>query len=227
MALRREFVVALGALVALNVALAFGSIGLFVRMGPAIERILEENVDSLVAAEDILAELAESGGDGATPAGRARAVDALRRAKANVTEASEMPVLDAIAEHLDTALAGDQAARILVVSKIEALMRINRAAMHAVDVEAQRLGSGGAWAAAFVGFASFALSLIVIARIRSRVIRPLAELHEVLEAVREGDRHRRCRPSHAPEELRQVSAGVNALLDERLAVATLPVGDPN
>lgn len=216
MALRRELVLALGALVALNVMLAFGSIGLFVRMGPAIEQILEENVDSLVAAEEILAELAATGGNDASPQARARIAEALRRAEENVTEAGEITVLETVRANVDAALNGDRPATVVVVRALEALMKINREAMHAVDEEAKRLGRAGAWAATFIGIFSFLLSLVAIARLRTRVIEPLAELHDVLEAVHEGDPYRRCRPCDAPQELQQVRNVVNTLLDERL-----------
>ncbi len=216
MALRRELVLALGALVALNVMLAFGSIGLFVRMGPAIEQILEENVDSLVAAEEILAELAASGGNNASPQARARIAEALRRAEENVTEAGEITVLETVRANLDAALSGVRPSTVVVVRALEALMKINREAMHTVDEEAKRLGRAGAWAATFIGIVSFPLSLVAIARLRTRVIDPLAELHDVLEAVHEGDPYRRCRPCDAPQELQQVRNVVNTLLDERL-----------
>ena len=53
MQLRREFLVGLGILVVLNVLFAFGAIGLLLRMSPAIERILKENVSSGEAADEM------------------------------------------------------------------------------------------------------------------------------------------------------------------------------
>jgi hypothetical protein len=41
----------------------------------------------------------------------------------------------------------------------------------------------------------------------------LVELHDVLEAVRVGNYHRRCRALAAPDEIRQVLSSVNFLLD--------------
>ena len=58
MRLQRDFLLSVGILVAFNILLAFGAIGLFTRMSPAIERILQENVYSTDAAEEMLALLA-------------------------------------------------------------------------------------------------------------------------------------------------------------------------
>jgi hypothetical protein len=217
MELRRELLLGIGALVVLNMLLAFVAIGLFVRMGPAIEHILEENVYSIIAAEEMLAELAEAGGAPVSAEARQRILEALERAKSNVTESDEVPVLRAIEQELAAALEGDAQARVAVVRQTGTLIRINRAAMHKVDGEAQRLGDAGAWTAVLVGFLSFFLSLVVVRRLRHRLLAPLVELHQVLEAVRHGEKLHRCRAREAPAEVRQVLESVNMLLDERLS----------
>lgn len=216
MELRREFFYTIGTLVALNVLLAFGAIGLFVRMLPAIERILEENVYSNIAAEEMLAVLAESPTARVPTEGRRRVEDAFRRAKSNVTEPEEIPVLDAIERNLRAALDGERDAVVAEVRAIQNLIAINRDAMRKVDREAQRLGRAGAWAAVFVGFLSFLLSVVVLGRLRRRVVEPVVELHHVLEGLRRGERFRRSSPRDAPAEIQEVLQSVNALLDERL-----------
>jgi hypothetical protein len=216
MELRRELLLTIGLLVLLNLCLAFGAIGLLVRMGPASELILEENVYSLVAADEMLAELAHAGGAPLAPQARERALQALDNARRNQTEEAEQPVLAALEARLPAALDGDPAAREQTVVSIQQLIRINRQAMRAVDEEARRLGSAGAWAAVLLGFLSFLLSIGVIARLQSRFVRPLVDLHAVLQAAVQGDRLRRCRPSVAPREVIAVTESVNRLLDERL-----------
>jgi hypothetical protein len=107
MNLRRELFVAIGALVVLNLVLSFGAIGLFARMGPAIERILQENVSTIVAAEKILGELARL--DHARPldeAQRKRIAGALADAEHNITEEEERPVLKARKSRVKTARNG-------------------------------------------------------------------------------------------------------------------------
>lgn len=216
MELRRELLLTIGALVLLNLFLAFGAIGLLVRMGPAIERILQENVYSIVAAEEILAELAQAGSEPLSPEARARVREALNNAKRNVTEEEERPVLAAIERALPSAMEGEPEGRRLAVGAVRQLIQINRDAMRNVDQEARRLGGAGAWAAVFVGFLSFLLSVFVIVRLQKRFVRPLVDLHQVLEGAREGDRLRRCRLADAPREVIQVTQAVNRLLDERL-----------
>ena len=216
MELRRELLLTVGALVSLNLLLAFGSIGLLVRMGPAIERILQENVYSIMAGEEMLAELAESGGAPLSADARGRVQQSFKNAKKNVTEPSERPVLDSLERHLEQAMGGDPQARSQVVGDIRQIIRINREAMRSVDEEARRLGSAGAWASVLVGFFSFLLSLFVVVRLQNRFVRPLVDLYQVLESARQGDRLRRCRLVEAPREVIQVTQSVNKLLDERL-----------
>ena len=216
MELRREILLTIGALVLLNLLLAFGAIGLLIRMGPAIEHILQENVYSIVAAEGILAEFAEAGGAPLAAAAQRRVQRSLANAKRNVTEGSERPVIAALEAQLPLAMAGNAQVRAQAIHSVRELIRINRMAMRGVDREAQRLGSAGAWAAVFIGLLSFALSLFIVVRLQSRFVRPLVDLHAVLESAREGNRLRRCGLSDAPREVVQVMHSVNTLLDERL-----------
>jgi len=216
MELRRELLLTIGALVVLNLCLAFGVAGLLVRMGPAIERILQENVYSIVAGEAILAELAEAGGQPVSEQAQRRTREALGNAERNVTEQHERPVIDALKRSLPEALNGDADARLAAVGSVRELLRINREVMREGDEEARRLGNAGAWAAVFIGFVSFLLSLFVVVRLQQRLVRPLVDLYDVLEGTRKGDRLRRCRLTDAPHEVLQVTQSVNRLLDERL-----------
>jgi PAS domain-containing protein len=216
MGLRRELLLTISALVVLNLLLSFGSIGLFGRIGPAVERILRENVESVAAAEEILAELALAGDQPVAKDDRRRIRDALARIKENVTEDAERPLPSIVEHDLDGTAAADPAARGRVVGALLQLIDVNRDAMRASDRTARRLGAAGAWAAVFVGFLSFLLSLFVVARFQTRLLEPLLELHQVLDAVRRGYQLRRCRPGNAPLEVRQLAEAVNKLLDERL-----------
>jgi hypothetical protein len=224
MDLRRELLSTIGTLVVLNLLLAFGAIGLLVRMGPAIELILQENVYSIVATEEVLAELADAGGAALYEQARLRVQMSLDRAQKNVTEAAERPVLAALERALPGAMAGEAGARRQAVQAVRELIHINREAMRAVDEEARRLGSAGAWAAVLVGFVSFLLSLLVVVRLQKRFVRPLVDLYEVLEGAREGNHLRRCRISDAPREVSQVLLSVNTLLDDRLRSRAAPRG---
>ncbi|MCA8959647.1 MAG: hypothetical protein KDC38_04005 [Planctomycetes bacterium] len=216
MSLRREVLLTLGGLVFLNLALAFSAMGLFARMGPAIAHIMEDNVDSIVSCEQVLSELAKA--DGAASA-QSRSVvrDSLVRLRENITEREERPIVDSIETIVDSALDGEQEARTDLVGRLQSLIAINRNAMRAVDEEARRLGSAGAWAAVVVGFLSFVASLLIGAGLRRRLLDPLEDLHAVLEDVRKGQQLRRCRARSAPYEVLKVAESVNQLLDERLS----------
>lgn len=216
MGLRRELLASIGVLVLLNLLLAFGSIGLLARMGPAIERILQENVYSIIAAEEILGELARAGGEQLDPQAQLRIRTSLDRLRQNVTEEAERPALRALDNHLPQAFAGAQQARKRAVGDVRRLIKINREAMRRVDEDARRLGTAGAWTAVLIGFASFLSSLFVVVRLQRRLVWPLVDLYQVLESAREGERLRRCRPAEAPREVQQVTGAVNRLLDERL-----------
>lgn len=219
MTLRREWLLTLSGLVLLNLLLAFGAIGLFGRMGPAIERILLDNVNSIRAAEEILAELAVSH-DEVDADRRATIESAFERIRTNVTEPEEEPLVEAIREKLPAALEGGRSRRAEVVDQITELIAVNRRAMIEVDREARRLGVAGAWAAVGIGFLSFLAGLSLIVRFRKRILDPLQNVHEVLADVRSGSVLRRCRPSDAPYELEKVADSINHLLDERLTAIT-------
>lgn len=224
MELRRNLIFSIAALVALNLLLAFGAIGLFSRMGPAIARIIQDNVYSLEACEVMLSELAAAQGKPVAGAAKERFDDALGRAKNNVTENGERSVIDRIRGASDRALAGDTAAATAVVADIGELIRINRAVMARADLEAQRLGRAGAWAAVFMGLLSFIISLIVLRYIEGRVVAPFEQVYAVLEASRRGDVHRRCHSAKAPAEIKAVMQSVNSLLDERMEGRSTPPG---
>lgn len=216
MDLRREIALTMLALVACSLLLAFGSIGLFVRMGPAIDRILQENAFSILAAEEILTELAQADDGPLKPRARSAIRDALTAAKSNVTEDSEPPVLEKLQASIPRVVEGDEQAKLQAVDLTRSLIQINWRAMRQAGDEAHRLGTAGAWAAFFVGLTSFLLSLLVVVRLQHRVVTPLVDLFVVLEEAREGDHHRRCHAGEAPREVLQVMESVNQMLDERL-----------
>ncbi len=215
MEVRRELLLTVSGLALINLVLAFGAIALFVRMGPAIERILEENVVSIMAAEDVMVELAIAPGP-LDPGAEGRIREALRKARDNITEQGERSVLESAGRELEGSISGDQVARGRLVMSMRELITINRAAMQDVDDEARRLGSSGAWSGVFLGFLSFLLSLLIVIRFQRRFVRPLEDLSAVLESVHRGDRLRRCPNRDAPHEIVRVVNSVNRLLDERL-----------
>ena len=211
MGLRRELLTMFVGVILLNLVLAFGAIGLLARMGPAIERISERNVTSIVAAIELLEVLAQTG-EGQPPVEHARLQASLRTAGRSVTEPGEQVILDAIATDISKLAAG--APRAELVQKIHALAHMNVAAMTRADAEARRLGWAGGWAAALIGFLSLLLSLGMLSRLRRRVVDPLEELDQVFAAAKQGDFQRRCRTHSAPTEVQTVMRDLNDLMDD-------------
>jgi PAS domain-containing protein len=226
MALRRDLWIAVGALVALNVLLAFGATGLLVRMGPAIERILDENIAPIGAAEEMLGILALAGADPIPPDERVRFEGALRRARTHEPHPEEASILDAIEAQMPRAIEGSVEARRTLVPWLARWIEHHRADMRDIDRDAKRLGHAGAWAAVGIGIASLAISLVVTGYLRRRILVPIEELDRVLDGVRHGDPHRRCRPGQARGELLDVLLAVNAWLDERGSEETRRASDP-
>lgn len=212
MKLRREASLGLGALLGLQLALAGFAVALLTRMSPAIEHILEENVYSGEAVEQMLAELTLHAD---TPVeARERFDEALARARSNVTEDAEPALLDSIEAGADAAFAGDIAVRRQVADTLRHLAEVNRESMIRADERAQRLGRAGAWAAAILGASSLALGIVVYRRMRARLEVPIEAVRRCLHAARGGNWQARCVASDGPLEVRQIADDVNWLLDE-------------
>lgn len=223
MSIRKELFLLMGALLGVTLALAFGAIGLFVRMGPAIERIMAENVETMAATEELLAGFATGEAlDGET---QARLRSQLDRIEANITEDAERPLVADVRAHFDTALLGPGSARTHVALQLLRIGQVNREAMARVNDEAKRLGNAGAWSAVSVGFLGFGAGLLALGRIVTRFIKPLEDLDGVLRAAREGDTKRRCVAHQGPVELRRMAQAVNVVLDTRLHEGATP--DPS
>lgn len=213
MRLHTEMAVTILGFVAINLLLILAAIGLFVRMGPAIDRILRRNDASIAAAETIVLVLARTGLTTVAVEDRTIVQAALTRATDNVTEPGEEQVLQDLQLALPGAFAADHAARDTVLTQLEQLIEINRQAMRQVDQNAQSLGGAGAWAAMIVGSVTLALSLLLTRSLGRRVVYPIQELRDTLQAALSGDRFRRCSTPNAASDLRQAMELVNQMLD--------------
>lgn len=225
MELRREFIVTIGAITALNLAMAFATIGLFARMSPAIERVIKDNIDSIIAAEAMIGEAARPGVKELPRDAQRRLREAFRKASDNITEGEEKIALEAIQVAIEPACQGQDAAKAEILDKARKLIAINRAATQRANTRARNLGQAGAWAAVFSGFLSFALSLTILRRFQKRILAPLVGLYDVLESMRRGEHLRRVLSLDAPAELRRVAQSVNLLLDEHAALTNRPEAD--
>jgi hypothetical protein len=189
-------------------------------MGPAIERIMSENVETMAVTEQVLAGFAA--GQPLDAETQAQLGTLLDQIEANITEADERPLVREVRAHFDAALIGPGSERAHVASQLLRIGQVNREAMARVNDEAKRLGNAGAWSAVFVGFLGFGAGLLVLGRIVTRFIDPLEDLDSVLRAAREGDSKRRCQPNRGPIELRRMAQAVNVVLDARLHSSAAP-----
>ena len=198
MRLRTELRLGIGALLAVQALTTLAAVSLLGRMGPAVDVVMQENVVSIEAAEDMLAAVADP-----SPESTQHFIDGLARARANVTEEAEPALLDVLEARGPAALNGDAEARHDTVKAARALAEVNRDGMAKASVAARWRAFAGAWSAVLLGLLSFALSLVLTRRLRARIDDPLQELAAALEGVQEG-----C-------AVRRVSELVNRLLDDR------------
>jgi len=199
-------------IIGLNLLLAAGAIGVFVRMSPAIKNIIERNEVSLNACSRMLASLALAADDQQAPI-RTQFDDALTQAKGAITEPGEVEILAIIEAHADAAVADAADSRRIAVGAISELASINSEAMRQADRQARRLGRAGAWGVVFMALGVFAASMVVRRLVFRRIVEPFEEIHAVITANREGQAHRRCTNYGAPREVRDVFEGINQILD--------------
>lgn len=209
-------------LVGLNLFMAIGSIQVFQRMAPAIERIIARNERSIRAGVQMLAIIALAGGEPLSEQERADFGDALNRAKNNITEPEEDKVLATIEKLAPAVLQGEAGARGEIVAAIIRLGQINREGMLRADHAARRLGHTGAWGVVFMALCVFMAGVIFIRSLTRRVVRPLEEIHAVITAQRRGEIRRRCSGADLPQEMKIIFDGINEILDQRVAHPVSP-----
>lgn len=215
MPIRREFLTTLGTLIVLNLLLAFSSVALLSRMGPAIERILTRNVPSINVTQQMLRTLALTPAGVLPPEARAELLTQVNRARNNQTEKDEPAIIKRLQDAIDRYQTDEPREREAVVSAILELSATNTQAMERADAEARRLSLTGGWAAAVGGAISVWVWLLVMWHLSRRFLGPVLELQDVMEAHERGDRFRRCHFPQAADDLKRVLASVNRLLDAR------------
>jgi hypothetical protein len=214
MRLQREASLGMGMLIGLQLVLAICAIVLLDRMTPAIGRILDENVASKAAVEEMLAVLAETTESAPGSRAEARFVRALERAIANITEDEEKELVEDIQRDALAVFRGDLEARQRVVAALQRLGDVNRQSMIAADGRAKLLGRTGAWAAAILGAFSLGLGIFAYRRLRLRIELPIEAVRRTLDQVRHDNSQARC-PTllRAPVEIAQVGSQLNWVLD--------------
>ncbi|PKL50578.1 MAG: hypothetical protein CVV42_02315 [Candidatus Riflebacteria bacterium HGW-Riflebacteria-2] len=215
MRLAQAFSLGAWLIVTINLLMAFGAIGVFTRMTPAIAEIISNNERSLQACEEMLTALVKAAHDKGDKklAHSQNFKKALERAKHNVTEGEEPAALDTISSHYEGALAGSKQALETTTAAILTLSKINRDAMANADKKAQQLGRGGAWGIVFMAVFVFIAGILFIQQLNSKLLKPLEEIKTVLLEHQTGETRRRCAAANLPTDIRSIFGSINSLLD--------------
>ncbi len=109
-----------------------------------------------------------------------------------------------------------------LVTGARKLWELNEAAMLEADASASRLGTAGAWTAAFGGLGVVTIALLAVVRLRRRIAVPVEDIERVLRGQANGLRQLRCHPLPATAELERIRSEINMLLDERVEARSEP-----
>ncbi|OFZ20696.1 MAG: hypothetical protein A2X94_08545 [Bdellovibrionales bacterium GWB1_55_8] len=215
MEINRDIRLSIGTLLAFQLAISFGAIGLLDRMAPAIHHIVEQNIVPMESIQDMLSILASS--NEPVEKRKKEFTIALERLRTKATQRSEIRAMDRVLSNHEAAIWGDPKAQQEAVVSLRELAKFNQKAMARADERARNLGTAASWAIVFLGFSGFIAGLFVLRRLLTRVAEPVASLSETLRAWRKGDFLRRCKSHEGVLELRNALAIINELLDEHLA----------
>lgn len=203
-------------IVFINLLLAFAAVGVFMRMTPAIADIISNNERSLQACEDMLVSLALYSDPHDASAMHEKFKHALARAQANVTEPEEPAILKNIEEKVASLFSGNKNALVETIEAVARLSEINRKAMSEADTKAQQLGKGGAWGVVFMAIFSLIAGIIFIVNLKSKLLKPVEELRDVLMSHQKGETMRRCSGVNLSTDIKNIFGAVNRLLDRTI-----------
>lgn len=211
------------------IAIAAGAISLFLQLSPAIETIIERNVVSLEAVEEMLSALViAEGNKGDVQSTQFEFAEkkffaALEQARKHMVEQEEFRLVPNITLKARKYFDGEDSELKPLLTEINALSATNRQGMVSSDLNAKQLGRAGAWTMMLLGFCGFVVSLYVSHRLVHSLIYPIEEIYSVTESHLQGDTNRRAYDfSLAPQQLRAISHFLNSNLDRQLAALNQP-----
>ncbi len=187
--------------------LAIAGIRGFFRLATAIEQINEHNTRSLYITEQMMSAI--------TVRKDIKLFEqALEEGKANITEKGEAEIINKIEKNYKLGFINPKYKEITVDNIIE-LSRLNRIAMKDAALNAKRLSSEAAWVITFLIIMTWVLGILIMRTLAQNIIKPVAELEDVLNTYLKGNTMRRC-PSLAPNKLFQIIyEAVNTILDKK------------
>lgn len=203
----------------LQLLTAVVALTLFGRTAPTVERIIDDNVRSLVAVEKMQKALILRASDDHA---RATFADALDQARANITAEEERAPIRSIEGSWRAAFDGDASSLRLVMASLGELSERNRVAIAASGAEAGRVTQAAGWAIVVLAGVGLGFGLLAVRRANHTVVEPIGRLHDAVEAYRGGEHLRRCEAGNAPREFRAIADALNALMDQVAAQKGAP-----
>ena len=204
----RSFYLSFILLLVFSTLLALAGIRGFLKLAPSIEQINKHNTQSLYIAESMMSALTVNKDIKSFE-------EALAKGKTNVTEKGEAEVINKIEKGYKSAFKNNAGYKETTVNNIIELSRINRVGMQNAALRAKKLSSAGAWVIGFLTLITWVLGLILIKTVTTNLIKPLAELIDVLESYFKGNKLRRC-PKLAPNhDFQRIYDAINSLLDKQ------------
>ena len=211
------------ALVGLNLVLAVITMGLFLRIGPSLDKQFEISQKSLELSGRMLSHLVAMRNESSPPMEEVFRNTLGETKKAETSEAALAYVADIEntfkSELTTTATEAKSTTRNFsnTAQAIQKLIKFHFIAMQKAKSNVEFLSHSGAWIAAFVAWLAFTTALFIYRHTQRSFMKPLEEIHSVLQAAREGDVHRRCTISNqAAMQLKAIESGLNDILDDKL-----------
>ncbi len=212
MRIRSELRLGIGLLIGVQVTATVLAVRQLELLSPAVERVINDNISTLEAGEEILAALTRA--ESRTRAERPMlVVRALETARAHLTLDGEAELVDIIDAHLDGALDGSPQDRARVVQAVRDLGDLNRRGVAEVDRDVQSRSIASAWVVLLFGVTAAALTLLLQRRWGDRFMLPILEMRDALADVESGNRFRRVTPLDGPDEAKELTAALNRLVD--------------
>ncbi|MGI6680448.1 MAG: hypothetical protein ACOX3T_03020 [Bdellovibrionota bacterium] len=207
-------------LVAINLTVSFCTIWLFLRIIPAIDLIVQNNVSSLEATKSMALALSVIKDESASKKNIKNFKIALNKAKENISNKEEEEVLSKIEENYKKAFLSGNALNNTVARKelrlaLDDLFKINQKEIVRLKKEASNISMAGAWGLVFMALFILFITMLFLKKLEKKLLLPLEELFEVIK-VRESNKFRRCKGTNLNKDIKLIFDGVNELLDERI-----------
>lgn len=198
--------------------ISLGTMGLFLRMTPAIETILQDNVPSIMATHGMFNALSMRHLNPEQE--RERFFTALQLARDAAHRDDEYALINKVRALGEKVFTGEDKYLPSLTVALKELADVNHEAMIKRDNEARRLGNAGAWAVMMMGFFGFSGTLFAMSRIRQHVLEPIDDTYNALVAFERGETRRRAHLSRsAPYEIAEIIRSANHLMDEIMATS--------